>query len=259
MTDREGLPIWYELLARDPDAAERFYTHVLGWSVGRPQLTAAPDYRVLVAPDGDAVGGLMAVPPGAPMVPRWLFYLAVDDVDATVQRVTATGGTVTMPAMDLPEVGRLALVADPQGAPFYVMRASGDDESRAFRGADTATPGHAVWNELTAPDQDAALAFYAALFGWRHEGAMPMGPLGDYKFVHSGTTCLGATMNSFAGKAAGWQFYFMVDDVDAAVERLTGAGGRVVQGPDEIPGGSFSVVAVDPEGAAFGFVGERGA
>ena len=86
---------------------------------------------------------------------------------------------------------------------------------------------------------------------------MPMGELGDYKFVHSGTICLGATMNSFAGKGPGWQFYFMVDDVDAAVERLTGAGGRVIQGPDEIPGGSFSVVAADPEGAAFGFVGER--
>lgn len=114
-----------------------------------------------------------------------------------------------------------------------------------------------MWNELTAPDQDAALAFYAGLFGWRHEGAMPMGPLGDYKFVHSATMCLGATMNSFAGKEPGWQFYFMVDDVDAAVTRLNDAGGRVVQGPDEIPGGSFSVVATDPQGASFGLVGER--
>jgi uncharacterized protein len=256
MTDREGLPIWYELLARDPDAAERFYTHVLGWSVERPQLAAAPDYRVLAAPDGDGVAGLMAVPPGAPMAPGWLFYLAADDVDATVERIIAAGGAVAMPATDIPEVGRIALVADPHGTLFYVMRGDGD-ESRAFRTADTATAGHAVWNELTAPDQDATLAFYAGLFGWRHEGAMPMGDLGDYKFVHSGTTCLGATMNSFAGKGPGWQFYFMVDDVDAAVERLTGAGGRVVQGPDEIPGGSFSVVAADPEGAAFGFVGER--
>ncbi|MGK6321797.1 VOC family protein [Sphingomonas sp. DT-51] len=257
MTDREGLPIWYELLARDPDAAEDFYTHVLNWSVERPQLAAVPDYRVLAASDGDGVAGLMAVPPDAPMAPGWLFYLAADDVDATVERVTAAGGAVAMSATDIPEVGRIALVADPDGTPFYVMRASGEDESRAFRDADTATAGHAVWNELTAPDQDAALAFYAGLFGWRHEGAMPMGALGDYKFVHSGTICLGATMNSFAEKGPGWQFYFMVDDVDAAVERLTGAGGRVVQGPDEIPGGSFSVVAVDPEGAAFGFVGER--
>ena len=256
MTDREGLPIWYELLARDPDTAERFYTRVLGWTAKRPQLAAAPDYRVLAAPDGDGVAGLMAVPSGAPMAPGWLVYLAVDEVDATVERVTAAGGAVTMPATDIPDVGRIALVADPDGTPFYVMR--GDDEgSRAFRSADTATAGHAVWNELTAPDQDAALAFYAGLFGWRHEGAMPMGELGDYKFVHSGTICLGATMNSFAGKGPGWQFYFMVDDVDSAVERLTGAGGRVIQGPDEIPGGSFSVVAADPEGAAFGFVGER--
>lgn len=122
MTDREGLPIWYELLARDPDAAELFYTHVLGWTVERPQLTAAPDYRVFVAPDGDGVGGLMAVPTGAPMAPGWLFYLGVDDVDAAAARVSAAGGAVAMPPMDIPEVGRLALVADPQGTRFYVMR-----------------------------------------------------------------------------------------------------------------------------------------
>lgn len=256
MTDRQGLPIWYELLARDPDAAERFYTHVLGWTSRRPQLAAAPDYRVLAAPDGDGIAGLMAVPPGAPMTPGWLFYLAADDVDATVERIVAAGGSVTMPATDIHEVGRIALVADPDGTLFYVMRGNGE-ESRSFRTTDTAAAGHAVWNELTARDQDAALGFYAGLFGWRHEGAMPMGALGDYKFVHSGTTCLGATMNSFAGKGPGWQFYFMVDDVDAAIARLTEAGGRVIQGPDEIPGGSFSVVAADPEGANFGFVGER--
>lgn len=258
MTNPHGTPIWYELLAKDADAAQAFYAEVVGWTISSSGMVEGLDYRILHAADGDPIGGLMPLPAGAPMPPGWLFYVGVDDVDRMVERATALGGAVHMPATDMPGVGRMALLADPQGARFYVMRGDSEgEESRAFREAQDASPGHAVWNELTAPDQDAALAFYGELFGWRHEGAMPMGPLGDYKFVLHGASAIGASMNAFEGARAGWQFYFDVDDVDAAVARLTGAGGRVIQGPDQIPGGSYAVVAEDGEGARFGFVGPR--
>lgn len=257
MTNPHGTPIWYELLAGDADVAERFYSHVVGWTIASSGMVDGLDYRILTAPDGDAIGGLMPLPADAPMRPGWLFYVGVDDVDAMVERATALGGAVNMPAMDVPGVGRMALLADPQGVPFYVMRGASDEASRSFRDGDAATPGHAVWNELTAADQDAALAFYADLFGWRHEGAMPMGPMGDYKFVLHGTSTIGASMNAFEGARPGWQFYFDVDDVDAAVTRLGEAGGRAVQGPDQIPGGTYAVVAEDDAGARFGFVGPR--
>ncbi|MEH3048230.1 VOC family protein [Sphingomonas adhaesiva] len=118
-------------------------------------------------------------------------------------------------------------------------------------------PGHAVWNELTAADQDRSFAFYADLLGWHHAGAMPMGPLGDYKFIQSGGVAIGASMNTPPGGAPGWRFYFAVDDIDAAAARLTHGGGTILQGPDEIPGGRYSVVAHDPHGTAFGLVGPR--
>jgi predicted enzyme related to lactoylglutathione lyase len=256
MRNPHGTPIWYEYQAQDADVAQRFYAAVLGWSVASPP-DGGMDYRILSAPDGDGVGGLMPTPPGSLLPPGWLIYVGVEDVDATFTQAKAAGARVLMPATDLPGVGRLALLADPDGAPFYVMRGAVDDRSRAFADGPNATAGHAVWNELTASDQEAAMAFYAGLFGWRHDGAMPMGPPGDYRFVHAGATCIGATMPAFPGASPGWLVYFLVDDIDAAVARLRDAGGTLEQGPDEIPGGSFSVAARDPAGARFGFVGER--
>ena len=257
MRNPHGTPIWYEYQARDADAAQRFYAQVLGWSIASAGMAGGVDYRILTAADGSGVGGMMTMPAGVPMPPGWLFYIGVDDVDATVARATAAGAAVRMPATDLPGVGRMALLADPDGAPFYVMRGAVDDVSRAFAVPPDVAAGQAVWNELTTPDQDAAMAFYAGLFGWRHDGAMPMGPLGDYRFVHAGPLAIGATMPAFAGAVPGWRVYFVVNDVDAALARLAAAGGAPVQGPDQVPGGQYAVVARDPDGARFGFVGPR--
>jgi predicted enzyme related to lactoylglutathione lyase len=159
--------------------------------------------------------------------------------------------------MTMEGVGRMAIVADPQGVPFYVMRGASDEESHAFVQGDKASPGHAVWNELTTPDPEAAITFYGDRFGWRQDGAMSMGDLGDYRFLHSGSDCIGAAMGRPPGGRDGWQFYFLVAELDAATERLRVGGGKVIQGPDEIPGGSFSLVAEDPQGARFGLVGPR--
>jgi predicted enzyme related to lactoylglutathione lyase len=264
MTNPQGTPVWYELLTTDIDAAQSFYATVIGWNVA-PSTTdvggdGPPDYRIATAPDGDTIAGMMRLPAGAPMPPRWLFYVGVDDVDATVDAIVAAGGAQHMSAVDMPGVGRMAMVADPHGTMFYVMKGEGEGSNAFYQGAHGDGPrvtGHAVWNELTAPDQDAAMAFYEPLFGWRHESGMPMGPLGDYKFIQSGAQMIGATMPSMAGVDDGWRFYFEVDDADAAVTRITDGGGSVLQGPDEIPGGAFSVIAQDPQGVRFGVVGPR--
>jgi predicted enzyme related to lactoylglutathione lyase len=257
LANPHGTPIWYEYLARDADQAQAFYVEVNGCRVdgsGMPGL----DYRILTAPDGSKVGGLTALPPGAPMRPGWIGYFGVDDVDATVAQLEATGGRVHMPATTMEGIGRMAMVADPQGAAFYVMRGASDAESTSFRQSHNASPGHVVWNELLAPDQDASMAFYGSLFGWRHDGGMPIGPLGDYKFVHAGPVCLGASMKTPPGEASGWRFYVLVPDIDAGADRVRQAGGSVLQGPDPIPGGGCSLLAEDPFGARFGLVGPRG-
>lgn len=258
MANRHGTPIWYEIVTPDADAAERFYGAVLGWQSERaPAIPGMEmDYR-LASANGTGVAGLMQGPAGQAMQPGWLVYFGVDDVDRSVDEAQAAGASVHMPPSDIPGVGRLAFLADPQGAMFYLMRGTSDEDSRAFQCGERVPQGHAVWNELTAPDPDAAIAFYGALLGLRKEGAMPMGELGEYSFIHIGPDCIGAVMGKVPNGRPGWQVYFSVDNIDAAVDRLTQASGRAVQGPDEIPGGAFALVAEDDQGARFGLVGPR--
>ncbi len=264
MTNPKGTPLWYEYLAADVDAAQAFYAGMFNWTV-RDSGMSDVDYRLMAAPDGADIGGLMQHPAADQAGPAWLIYFATDDVDADVALATELGGTVCMPAMSIEGVGRMAMLNDPQGHPFYVMKGDSEDVSTAFMESRGACVGHGVWNELTAEDQDAAMAFYQKLLGIRHVGAMPMGELGEYKFIgqgvdmdgESGCVAVGASMNAFPGARRGWNVYFAVDDIDAGVERLQAGGGTIVQGPDQIPGGDYSVVADDPHGARFGFVGPR--
>ena len=168
-----------------------------------------------------------------------------------------------MPPMTLDGVGRMAMVADPQGIALYVMRGESDATSTAFRQCmgerDDRAPGHVVWCELTTPDPDAAIGFHAGALGWRQEGGMPMGELGEYCFLHAAGNCFGAVMGPVPGSEPGWLFYIHVADIDQAQRRLLAAGGEVLQEPQEIPGGQYALVARDPQGARFGLVGPRAA
>ncbi|MDR6788582.1 putative enzyme related to lactoylglutathione lyase [Sphingomonas sp. BE138] len=256
MRNPHGTPIWYEYHSLDADRAQAFYEQVFGWQVAPSGDVEGMDYRIVSTAAGEGLAGLMPRPdPSAP--PGWLFYVGVDDVDAAIAAAQGSGGTLLMPAVDMEGVGRMALLADPSGQRFYAMRGAMDAPSRAFGTPPDAMPGQMVWNELAATDQEAALAFYAAPFGWRHEGAIPMGPLGDYRMVHAGDTCIGATLPVVPGGTPGWLFYVEVEDIDAAVARVASAGGTLLEQPTEIPGGSFSAVAADPDGARIGLVGPR--
>ncbi|WP_290688001.1 MULTISPECIES: VOC family protein [unclassified Haematobacter] len=252
MANRHGDPVWYELLTRAPERAAAFYGALLGWTI-RDSDAGRPGYRLLLAGE-DMVGGLF--PATAEMPVGWLSYTAVGDVDAAAASTAAAGGKVLAGPMDNPAAGRLAVLTDPQGAMFALMSLQDGWESHAFEDS----PGHCRWNELTTSDQTAALGFYGALFGWTAGGGMPISPeQGDYRFIQQGETVLGAVMNGDASAPPpAWLFYFGVDDVAAAVARLTAAGGKVRVGPVEVPGGDWIVVASDPEGAAFGLVGPKG-
>lgn len=254
-----GKPVWYELISPDNGKASAFYTHVLGWAVSPPQAGLDRDYRVAAA-GGCGVAGLMQA--GGAGAPRhWFVYFGTDDVDGTAKSAAEAGGAVHLPPTDIPGIGRFAFLADPQGWMFYLLHGASEAESRAFlpmAGTDAEIPqGHAVWNELTTPDPQAAIRFYGAVLGIRQEGAMPMGPLGDYSFLHAGHDAIGAVMGMTEGGQPGWLVYFAVDDIDAALGRLREAGGSVLAGPDEVPGGSHSVVAADDQSIRFGLVGPR--
>ena len=245
--------IWYELLTSDQDAAGRFYAEVVGWHI-EAKAANPMDYRMVTAADGKTVAGTMKLPDGAPMRPGWLGYIGVDDVDATVADITASGGSVHMPATDLPGIGRMAMVADPQGAPFYVMRGEHDATSEAY--SPTAI-GHCSWNELATSDQPAALDFYTKHFGWTKGDVMPMGDMGDYQFIDQNGAVLGAVMTRApGGPPPMWAYYFRITDIAAVSARITAGGGKVHHGPVDVPGGDRIIIAEDPQGAMFGLVGK---
>ncbi len=262
--------IWYELMTTDAEGARGFYSSVVGWAIGASE--GDPPYELIEGSDG-AVGGMLTLSPamcerGAR--PIWLGYVAVDDVDQALASITGGGGEVLMPAKDIPQ-GRLAMVSDPQGAPFYVMKprppaGREDMESHAFS-YDRKRPGHCAWNELMTPDPAGALDFYGQRFGWVKDGEMDMGELGKYEFLsrperrregQMGSGMLGAVMPMMPGAPRpAWTHYFRVTDIDAARQAIEASGGQVLRGPDEIPEDEFSLNGLDPQGAVFALVGPR--
>lgn len=264
MSDQTGGFIWYELITPDPSASKAFYDAVVGWDIeADSSMPGDVEYRMIKRSDGGNAGGVLTLTDemrshGAR--PAWLGYVMVADVDATVSAFKGDGGSALMPASDVPGVGRIAMVADPQGAPIYIMKpippeGAGDGSSDVFS---VDLPQHVRWNELATTDQDGAIAFYEKHFGWTQDGAMPMGEMGDYKFIQHNGVAIGAIMRKMPQMPVSlWSYYIGVDDIDRGAKAVRDGGGQVVHGPMEIPGGEFSLNAIDPQGALFGLVGPR--
>ncbi len=256
MANPHGSFIWYELLTKDAKAAKKFYDDVIGWNIDAEAPAGGMDYRMINAPDGQT-GGVMQL--NADMLangakPVWLGYFGVDDVDASVASIVEAGGQVHLPAFDIPGVGRLAMVTDQQGIPFYVMRGASPESSTAYQRMGM---GHVSWNELLAPDDAAALDFYGKQFNVTKVGAMPMGEMGDYSFIgntESKGDAIGAVMRTPPGGHSGWFFYFRVPEIAEAKAKIEAGGGEIRQGPMEVPGGEWVISADDPEGVPFGVV-----
>ena len=257
MTNREGAPVWFELMTEDPDAAQAFYGSILGWTFepmpGGPEM----DYRIATA-GGETVAGVMRTPDHATAMPdMWFFYVGVTDVDASAEKVKLLGGRVDIEPTDIPDVGRFAFVTDPQGAHFYLMRGDRDRESTAFA---PMKPGHCCWNELVTSDQKAALDFYHEMFGWENGGSMPMGgDMGDYTFINHNDEMIGAVMDAPEKDTKPfWNFALQVADIDAAKAAVETGGGTVRIGPTELPNdGGWLIQATDPQGVKIMFVGPR--
>lgn len=254
--------IWYELMTTDADAAAAFYGAVIGWQVtghADPQAGGI-DYRHIIRSDGGSNGGVLGLTPAmceGGAHPCWVPYLYTADVDGKIAVITAEGGRLLMPASDLP-VGRIAMVADPQGVPIYLMTPippAGKPDARSDVFAPE-QPQHVQWNELASPDQDASIDFYRRHFGFEFNRRMPMGDMGDYCFIEHGGQTLGAIMRQQnAGQPAGWLMYFGVPSIRAAKAAIETNGGTVMTGPHQVPDGSWIVVAKDPQGAVFGCSG----
>jgi len=247
--------VWYELMTSDVNAADAFYRKTIGWT-SRDWEEPGAQYKIASAGE-KPVAGLMPLPDEyrkAGGRPAWIGYILADDVDTATEKVKAAGGKVHRAPADIPNVGRFSVVADPQGAGFMLFTPaprSGEDGS-AESGA---TPGHVGWRELYTTDWVKAFDFYAGQFGWTKDEAVDMGPMGTYQLFAAGGPAIGGMMNKPPQIPMPlWLFYFNVDAADAAMARVKDNGGQVLNGPMQVPGGSWILQCMDPQGAMFALV-----
>lgn len=245
-----GSFIWCELMTTDLAGAESFYSKVVGW---KPE-PFAPDgsYIVLNKPEGSGAGGMMLLPEAAKQMgaqPHWLMYVGTPSVDDTAIRIAQLGGRVLKQPTDIPHTGRFAVVQDPTGAMFGIYQ---PDASMAGKSRGPQGLGDFSWFELYTPDPDAAWRFYSTLFGWEKTSAMDMGDMGVYQmFGRGGGIPNGGIMKPPPGAPAAWSPYALVKDAKAAAAATTANGGKILNGPMEVPGGDWIAQGMDPQGAMF--------
>jgi predicted enzyme related to lactoylglutathione lyase len=245
-----GRPVWYELMTTDMKAAETFYREVVGWNT-KPFEGAGQPYTMFDRGSDQSVGGVMTRPDDVKAPPFWAMYIGVPQLEEAADKIKTLGGRAHTEVITVPNVGRMQMMADPQGAVFYIYEPSNDPRNPEA----AAEIGEASWRELMTTDAPAAMKFYEDVFGWHESQAMDMGPMGKYYIFNRPHGQIGGMMNKPAEMAnvpPNWQIYFRVPDVHAAAERIKANGGQILNGPMEIPDGDWIVNAMDPQGAAFG-------
>ncbi|MGO6818000.1 VOC family protein [Rhizobium brockwellii] len=258
MSETHGKFIWCELMTPDTSAAAKFYSSVVGWTTSEMKMEGMPTYTIFEA-NGIGVAGLMEFPAeleGKGIPPNWTGYVDVDDVDQSAKDFAANGGSVRRPPEDIPTIGRFAVVADRHGAVLCIMTPA--PMENPMPELDVDAPGNIGWRELYAGNGEEAVAFYSKLFGWTKHSDFDMGPMGVYYlFAHNGRQIGGMMTKPENMPMPFWCYYFIVPTLDAAIERVTSGGGKVVNGPMEVPGGSWIIQATDPQGAFFCLVAPR--
>ncbi|MCP3853362.1 MAG: VOC family protein [Actinomycetia bacterium] len=246
-----GTPSWVDLMSPDIDGSKAFYQSVFGWQADDQFDDDGDRVYVMFSLNGKSAAGLGGQPPDMGEMPAiWNTFIAVADVAATTDAVTAAGGAVMMPAMQVMTAGEMAIYADPTGAAFSVWK-PGDHIGVEIGNV----PNTLSWNELMSRDIDTAKAFYSRVFGWQYD-EMDMGPGGIYNLIAGGESgVLGGLMAMPPDMPEQvpnhWMTYFSVEDIEATIKTITEAGGTLANGPMSVPGVGTMAAIHDPQGGAF--------
>ena len=236
-----GTFCWVDLVSAEPDASKTFYTALFGWDYQDFPIGDGALYSVAQL-DGKPVAAIVPLPdPSVP--PHWNCYVSVEDADAAAARAQELGATVVLPAGDVGDSGRLAVIQDPQGALLSVW-----EPGEHFGAGLVNVPGALSWNDLLTPDVEASARFYRDLFGWQVD-EIP-GAEGRYWSIANGEIKNGGLMPAPPGGHPAWNLYFAVDDTEETAARADRLGAQTVMGPMDVPGGRF-VVLRDPQNAVF--------
>ena len=245
---------WFELMTSDVKAAGKFYSDVVGWSTHDMSGAEGMQYTTFNIGDVGMAGMLHLTGHTA-----WIGYISVDDVDAHIEKIVEAGGKLWKPATDVPGMLRFAVMSDPQGAPIAVF--TPNPAMPSPQRPAPPTPGTIGWHELYTTDIDAGFDFYNKIFGWTKLTDMDMGPMGVYRIFDEGNHNQmgdGGMMNKAPNApASSWNFYFAVDAIGAAIERIKAGGGKILNGPMQVPGNSWIINGQDPQGAAFSLVSSK--
>ncbi|HET6965210.1 MAG TPA: VOC family protein [Acidimicrobiales bacterium] len=242
-----GVPCWVDLASPNVEETQAFYGAVFGWEAGEASEEGGGYFMFLKS--GKPVAGCMPMM-GEGQPPAWTTYVRVDDADATIEAARGAGATVFAGPMDVLDVGRMAVFADPTGAALGIW------QPNQFPGAALANEtGTFVWNELQTRDTAAAKEFYRAVFGWEgHDTPPEPMPYTEWKI---GERTIGGMMSMPpmvpADVPANWLVYFGVDDCDGTVAKAESLGAKTMAPPMDIPAGRFAVL-LDPHGAAIGVI-----
>jgi uncharacterized protein len=242
-----GQILWYELLTTDMKAAGEFYSKVVGWTVA-PFPGAPHPYNMFMRSEHVPAGGVMDIPEGMNFPAHWEMYVGVAKLEDAVAQIERLGGSALGPVVEVPTVGRMRTMKDPQQAVFAVYESAVPQPPEAERQI-----GEVSWHELMTTDAEAALKFYGEVFGWTPVPPMDMGPMGKY-YMFKRSFDLGGMMNKLPEMAQvppNWGLYFRIADINAGADRVKANGGTILNGPMEIPGGGWIVNCMDPQGAAF--------
>ena len=244
-----GAPCWVDVMTSDPARTRAFYGELFGWT----SVDAGEDFGGYInfSKDGVLVAG--GVPndgqSGAPDM--WSVYLATDDAKATVAASEAAGGQTMFPAMDVADLGSMAVVQD-TGSAAIGMWQPGVHKGFGVLGE----PGTPAWFELFTRDYDAAVDYYRKVFRWDAHSVSDT-PEFRYTTLGSGDDQLAGIMDAGAflpeGVPAHWSVYFAVADADATLAKIVALGGSVVVPAEDTPYGRLATVA-DPTGAMFKIV-----
>ncbi len=252
-----GQFLWHELLTADPKAGAGFYSKVFGWSA--QPWEGAGEYTMLTHAHGP-LGGVRVVGKdslASEAGPNWLTYVGVPDIEAALATAKTHGAKVIHALTDIAaDGGRYAVIADPQGAAIGLYEPSSN-----MSGGNTAPVGGPVaWHELTAEDPLAALQFYKDLFGWEVVATHEMGDLGTYYLFGIGATQMGGVYIRAKHIPPGWPrwlVYLHTPGVVEAVAAAKAAGGQLINGPMEVPGGGWTAQLIDSHGVALALHGPK--
>jgi predicted enzyme related to lactoylglutathione lyase len=243
---------WYELMTSDTAAAGKFYSDVVGWTTNEMPGGDGPAYTTFNLGDV-GIAGMLTIPGHT----AWIGYISVDDVDAHIEKIVEAGGKLLKPATDVPGMLRFAVLSDPQGAAIVVFTPNPAMPAAPERPAPP-TPGVIGWHELYTTDLEGGFDFYNKLFGWTKLSDMDMGAMGVYRVFDQGDHKEmgdgGMMIKAPQIPVSCWSFYFTVDAISAAIERVKAGGGKIVNGPHQVPGGSWIIQGQDPLGAMFSLV-----